>query len=402
MQVVILGSGIVGLTLANLLAKQNFNLILIEPRAPELNWDPATYDLRVSAITRASQHIFEHIGIWPAILAQRVAAYTHMQVWQANSQVQVDFAAHAIGEDNLGYIVENRILQATLYQSLLGYQNVRMIHAAATQLKIGSNANQILVGDQLVEAQLIVGADGANSWLRQAANLTAYSRDYGQKAIVATIHSAVAHNKTARQIFNPDSILAFLPLADPNLCSIVWSTTPDKVLQLLQADPDEFCQQLAVEFEQRLGALILHGSRAAFPLRMLHVENYIGPRIALVGDAAHVVHPLAGQGLNLGILDAAALAEVIVNARTAGQDIGAHLVLRKYERWRKGHNTNMLALIDGLKNICVRKADWLAELRNSGMQMVNQFDWLKNAMIRMAIGTNSGLPKYAYALQDDY
>ncbi len=400
MQIVVLGGGIVGLCMANLLAMhKDFNIVLIETQPMYSEWDDRSYDLRVSAITRSTQYVLEYIGVWDEILKNRNASYDQMHVW-VNSSAQINFSAEQIGESDLGHIIENRILQRELYMRLLEQNNVQIIQGTAQQLMVQAASNQILVGEQVINAQLIVGADGANSWLRKTALLDAYVRDYPHSALVATLHSEVAHENIARQRFTPDGPLAFLPLADPHLSSIVWSAAPDKIAYLLQLPAEQFCAQLKDEFEQRLGSLTLFGARASFPLRMLHAQRYIAQRIALIGDAAHVIHPLAGQGLNLGILDAAALAEVVIAAAEQNQDIGSYKILRKYERWRKGHNTNMLALMEWVKNIFVPQTGLLALARNVGLQLVNEANMLKNFMMRIALGLNDDVPKYAKKLQE--
>ncbi len=387
MHVIILGGGIVGLTAANLLARQRaIEITLITSQLPESTWNRNAYDPRCSAITRAAQNVFADLGIWDDIVRQRVGVYDKMLVWDQLSNAQVSFNAKDIGEPDLGHIIENRVMQKPLYNMLMQAKNVTIIKATPNKLQQLSACNRLWLDNRSIECDLIIGADGANSWLRSAAYIPTIGWDYAQTALVATIRSQFAHANTAMQRFSHDGTLAFLPLDDKYLSSIVWSTSPDNVQQLMRASHDEFCQQLSNEFAVRLGQLELCGTRLCFPLRMHHAKTYISSRLALIGDAAHGINPLAGQGLNLGILDAHELVAVLRAAIARQRDIGASATLRKYELRRKQHNIAMLSVVETLQRTFITSQPGLAIVRAHGMRLINNMDWVKNSMMRYALG----------------
>lgn len=385
MDVAILGGGIVGLTLANLLSQNpQLSIALIEPTKPQLDWDQNQYDLRCSAITPAAQNIFELLSVWRDITLHRVGSYNKMLVWDQELHNKIEFDAQSIKATHLGHIIENRVIAKVLYEKLLQANNVVIMHAAATDLQQNVDSNIISVDSKQIECQLVVGADGSNSWLRKKANIANYGWDYQHVALVAVIETQHGHNNVAMQRFTADGPLAFLPLDRANLCSIVWSGPPAKIQELVQCDPQDFCVQLAQAFCYQLGTLKLVSGRASFPLRMLHAMNYVLPRLALVGDAAHVIHPLAGQGLNLGILDAVQLNHVLQQAWQCGKDIGDLKVLRKYERARKAHNIPMIALMEGFKRGFAAQGSLLTRMRAQALHLADNLDFAKNAMIRLA------------------
>lgn len=387
MDVIILGSGIVGLTLANLLAQEpDLQIAILDPNPPTLTWDAANYDIRCSAINLAAQQIFKQLGVWQAIVAQRLGCFKEICVWDQELHNNIRFDAASLGLNNLGYIIENRVMINALYTHLLQHKNVTVLHAAADALTVEDSAVHLHVGTQTICAKLLIGADGANSWVRTQVNIPVYTHDYQHSALVATIETEYPHANIAMQRFMPDGPLAFLPLDAPHLCSIVWSSAPDKIQQLMQLQAAEFTSYLSSEFAFKLGGLKLHGTRASFPLRMLHATQYVLPHVALLGDAAHVVHPLAGQGLNLGILDAAVLAKVLLVARQNDLDLGSMPVLRKYERSRKSHNVGVLALMTGIKKFFATDNFMVNSMRAHGMQLLNHMDPVKNFMMRYAMG----------------
>lgn len=401
MQIVILGGGIVGLTMANLLSQAaDLNIILIESKAIDFKWDPASYDIRCSAITRASQNIFKHIGIWQQIVATRVGMYNKMQVWDENTHNTLNFSAIDIAQADLGHIVENRLILRALWDTLHAKHNVTVVFGTAQKLEQHTGFSRLYVNHSYIDAQLIIGADGADSWLRNTVNIDVIQQEQKQHALVATIKTQLVHDYTARQCFTRSGAIAFLPLDQTNLSSIVWSAAPDKIAGLMQLTDSEFCKLLAQEFDNRLGELALHGERACFPLRMLHAKSYIASRIALIGDAAHIVHPIAGQGLNLGVMDAAALAEILITQAELRKDIGQQAVLRKYERWRKGNNLAVLILGQVLKTAFASPDSMLRGLCNIGLLGVERLPIVKQVMASFAMGLNSDIPICAKSSYD--
>jgi len=394
--IIIVGAGMVGATLACALGQQGFRITLVEARKPDFNWPADSVDQRVSAITYASQKIFESIGAWEKMQAQRVSPYQEMRVWDATGSGAIHFDSADLGVPLLGHIVENRVTLSALHQQLALLDNVNLLAPATiTQLDLGVEKAQVTLTDgSTLSASLVVAADGSRSKLRELAGIETTGWSYHQHGVVAHITTSKSHQATAWQRFMPDGPLAFLPLSDGS-SSIVWSTTPAHAEELLALDDAEFLDQLQTNFGDSLGRMLACGPRAAFPLRMQHAKAYTLPRFALLGDAAHTVHPLAGQGVNLGLADAASLAEVLVNARQQREDIGAHKVLRRYERWRKGANLTMIATMDGFKRLFGSTKPAIKWIRNLGLGLTNSTAPVKNLIMRQAMGLEGDLSRLA-------
>jgi len=394
--IIIVGAGMVGATLACALGQQGFRIALIEAIKPDFNWPENSVDQRVSAITSASQKIFESIGAWEGMVQQRVSPYREMRVWDATGSGVIHFDSADLGVPLLGHIVENRVTVFALHQQLENLKDVTFfMPATVTQFDASDDNAQVLLDDgQTLTAKLVVAADGSRSKLRELAGIEISGWSYHQHAVVAQITTSKSHQATAWQRFMPDGPLAFLPLSDGS-SSIVWSTSPEHAEELLALDDAAFLDELQQTFGDSLGRMLACGPRAAFPLRMQHAKTYTQPRLALLGDAAHTVHPLAGQGVNLGLADAASLAEVLVNARQQRQDIGLHKVLRRYERWRKGENLAMIATMDGFKRLFGSTKPALKWLRNIGLGLTNTTTPLKNLIMRQAMGLEGDLSRLA-------
>jgi 2-octaprenylphenol hydroxylase len=394
--VVIAGGGMVGLVLANALAGHNLSVAIVESNKQPPTWDKAQFDLRTSAITRASQRILQSIGAWEAIAAMRISPFREMHVWDATGNGIIHFDSADIGQDCLGHIIENSVIQLALYQRLQSRGNIHWQQPAQpVDLAIGNDHVSLqLDNGATLNARLIVGADGGRSWVRQQAGIAVQANDYQQQAVVANVKSELYHRETAWQRFMPTGPLAFLPLTD-GYSSIVWSTTPEHAAALIAMEDDEFKQALGEAFEFKLGAITQTSARAGFPLRSQHADHYVQQRLALIGDAAHTIHPLAGQGANLGFVDAATLAEVIVDATRARKDIGSYQLLRRYERWRKGDNLAMLTTMTGFKNLFSNSNRLLNVLRNTGLNLTNNVTPVKNLIIRHAMGLEGDLPRLA-------
>ena len=394
--VVIAGGGMVGATLACALGNSPLSVALLEDTPLECIRPGAELDLRVSAITRASQRIFAAVGAWEGMLSWRVSPFREMRVWDAGGSGQIHFDSAALGEPLLGWIIENRVIQTALLEQVKTLDNVELLCPANLSLASVREQGvhiQLQDGGEL-SARLLVGADGADSRVRHWARVDVGGWGYGQKAVVAAVGTEQPHQETAWQRFLPTGPLAFLPLHDGR-CSIVWSTTLTQAEYLLELDEDAFALALGEAFEWRLGEITQVGPRGAFPLRLQHAHTYVKPHIALVGDAAHVVHPLAGQGVNLGLLDAAALAEVLLAAVAAGQDIGLLQVLRRYERWRKGENLLMLGVMDGFKRLFGSSLPPVRWLRNMGLNLTDMAGPVKDLIARRAMGLEGDLPRLA-------
>lgn len=391
--VVIVGGGMVGTSIAAALCGADVQVALIEPNQPqqppvELT-NCAQYDVRVSAITAQSQIFLEKIGAWDLIPQQKLSPYTGMQVWDAEGTGQVEFSAAELHVDCLGTIVENRETVWALQQTINDCENIQQIREWVSHIDNqnddGTTPLFLKNGEQL-NARLIIGADGALSRVKQWAEFGNREWDYHHKAIVATVKTELSHQDTAWQRFRQQGPLALLPMAEANTCSIVWSTSEEECDAMLALSEDDFCQALSAAFESRLGRITEVGPRAAFPLRQRHAKNYVVPGIALVGDAAHTIHPLAGQGVNLGFKDAAALSEEIQRAVKAGISPGDISVLKRYERRRQGDNLAMMAVMESFKRLFAAEQPLLRWMRNEGMRLFNKASMVKQHVVMQAMG----------------
>lgn len=396
--VLVAGGGVVGGALALALARERLAVAVVEARPPP-PFDPADVDLRVFAVSPASCALLSRLGAWERICALRVSPYATMRVWERGAADELRFDAALAGAPHLGHIVEDRALRAGIWQALAAGDAVRT-HCPARVLRAEPGAADTRVelddGTRL-RARLVVAADGAFSPLRESVGVALETESYGERAVVAHVRTQRAHEGTAWQRFTAAGPLAFLPLADGRV-SVVWSLKDARATRVLALDDAAFMAALTEASGERLGAVLETSPRAAFPLRMQLARRYVAPRMALVGDAAHVVHPLAGQGLNLGLLDAAALAEVLADAARAREDLGAPAVLARYESWRRGEvarAARAFGLLDGLF-----RSDFgpLPFLRRAGMGLVQRLDPLKREFALHASGFAGRVPVLARRL----
>ncbi|MCZ6536562.1 MAG: UbiH/UbiF/VisC/COQ6 family ubiquinone biosynthesis hydroxylase [Gammaproteobacteria bacterium] len=395
----IVGGGMVGCALAALFGRdQRYtgSVVLLEAGDPPTL--AAGYDLRVVALSATSQRVLEAAGAWPEIAATRVSPYREMQVWDADSKPglpgSVHFSAAEVGAAALGHIVENQLIRHTLWQSLAGLERVVVRpNSRVADLRLDDDKARLsLDNGEVMDCTLVVAADGAASPIRDMAGIETTGWSYRQKAVVTHVQSELPHRETAWQRFLPSGPLAFLPLADGR-SSVVWSNTVDGADRLLDLKDTEFLAELETASDGTLGRMLECSRRAAFPLRLLHARDYCRQRLVLIGDAAHAIHPLAGQGVNLGFLDAAALHETLVKALQAGEDTGDRSVLRRYERWRKGDNLVMLAAMDGIKRLFSNDLKSLARIRGFGLSLVNALPPARKAFVRRAMGMTGDLPE---------
>ncbi|MDH3309854.1 MAG: UbiH/UbiF/VisC/COQ6 family ubiquinone biosynthesis hydroxylase [Gammaproteobacteria bacterium] len=394
--VVIVGGGMVGASVACALGNSSLKVALLDrvpvPAPPEKD-----YDLRVSAITLAAHTLFENLGAWSGMARRRVSPVREMRVRSGEGSGAIHFNAAEIGEPALAWIIENSVIQAALIERLHQFTNIHSLcPVGITNITLADNGAVVTLNDErTLMAKLLVGADGADSGVRRAAGIETQSLDLHQKGIVATITTEKPHEATARQRFLATGPLAFLPMDEPQTCSIVWSADTARADQLFALDDAAFIHELQNAMGESLGAIQTVSPRAAFPLALSHARAYTAPHLALVGDAAHTVHPLAGQGVNLGFLDAATLAEVLLDATVKHKDIGAHEVLRRYERWRKGNNLAMISITGGFKYLFGNDLPVVSQLRNWGLDLTNAATPVKNFIMRRASGLEGDLPKLA-------
>ena len=388
--IIIVGAGMVGATLACGLAEEaeNLNIAIIDASAPNFDWDEKSYDMRVSAITRASQNLFKKVGAWEYIVEQRISPYQNMFVWDERGEL--DFDSADMGEADLGHIIENRIIVKALHQRIKALSNVELLCPAKLEsIELDNDKASLTLEDKTnLSANLVVAADGTRSWVRQQADIAVKGWDFDQAALVTTVKTEKHHQDTAWQHFLTTGPLAFLPLTK-GYSSIVWSTSPAEAKRLTDISESEFSEELEQAFESKLGKVTSVAGRAVFPLRLFETLNYVKPRLALVGDAAHTIHPLAGQGVNLGLADVESLMVVISDALNAKKDIGDLKVLRRYERWRRADNRSMLLAMDGLKRLFGSELSVVKELRGLGLNLTNKITPLKNLIMQQAMGTSN-------------
>ncbi len=399
---IIVGAGMVGSTLALALEGSGLDILVLDASPLEAaDFDPqGGFEPRVSALSAASQRIFERLGAWPGMSARRVSPYTDMHVWDGSGTGQIHFSAETVHAEVLGHIVENRVVQDALLETMQRRGGQRLLGAARLErLERTPQGWQLTLDDgRQLNAPLLVAADGANSAVRRLAGCETREWDYLHQAIVTSVRCSEPHQRTAWQRFTDDGPLAFLPLErdrDQHWCSIVWSVTELEARRLMALEDAAFRAALGRAFEQRLGEVEEVDPRLCIPLRQRHAKRYVQPGLALIGDAAHTIHPLAGQGVNLGLLDAAVLAEVIEAAMARGERPEDIRVLSRFERRRMPHNLAMMAAMEGFERLFQADPLPLRWLRNTGLKAVQALPEAKALFVRQALGLSGDLPALA-------
>jgi 2-octaprenylphenol hydroxylase len=384
-----------GATLSCALATAGLDVSLVES-GPAPQWNVDNYDLRVSAINLASQNIFMALGVWPAILEKRISPFDDIETWDEGSAGRIFFSAADAGLRHLGHIIENNVIAVALYEKLQQQERAQ-VHYGLSVDQCHSDDEEIVVTTHkgpIFRSRLLVGADGAMSRVRELASIGLYQRPYRHSATVSHVVTEKSHRQAAYQRFLSTGPLAFLPLADQR-SSIVWSANANLGKELLQSSDDVFQQRLEIASQNCLGHITSVSHREQFFLVHRHAERYVGHRIALVGDAAHTVHPLAGLGANQGLADAATLAEVLIDSANRERDFGGQVTLRRYERWRRGENQLILNTLDGLYHLFGSGHPMIANIRGLGLNMTNRITPLKMMFLRRATGLSGDLPQMA-------
>ena len=403
LDVAVVGGGMVGAAAALALARAGLNVALLEAR-PATAWSVADeVDLRVVGLAPSSLALLDELGVWTSIRDARAGQYRHMHVWDDANGASIDFDAASEGREALGYIVENNLVQWTLWQALtdagggfgtsgapstgISIRGVRRLcPAEVTGFEVREDRVQLQLADgETLSAALLVAADGASSPLRKLAGIGTRGRDYAQRAVVAHVGTERPHEQTAWQRFLPSGPLALLPLADGR-SSLVWSLPEAEAQRVLTLDDEAFCNELGAASDFRLGRIVSTTSRAAFPLRLQLAERYQAERFVLLGDAAHAVHPLAGQGVNLGLRDVAELRDTLLAARLAGRDIGVAHVLRRYARRRRSADTLDALGFDALARIYAWQSPPLVAARGLGVRLLDRLSPLKRRLSEHAAG----------------
>jgi 2-octaprenylphenol hydroxylase len=403
--VLIVGGGMVGLTLALALRQQSQLSIAIADTG-ELTPVTEQADVRVSAINEASKNIFANLGVWPLIVGHRAQAYQHMHIWDHAGYGKLDFDSKDLSSKQpLGWIIENSVIRQALWQKAEQDSGITFFtEQPLTNLGVGMSEVFASFATQMpITAKLVVGADGANSWVRQQMAMPIAFRDYDHHALVATVSCAQGHNSTAWQVFLDNGPLALLPLYQPNLCSIVWSTSPQQAQRLMALDPAQFAKELTAASDGKLGQIELVSKRFSFPLTMRLAHDFIKQSVVLIGDAAHTIHPLAGQGVNLGLLDAAALAQTLTSEQDAMSAQSGTIkwldskALRAFGRWRKSQATEMVVAMEGIKQVFTPQQGAVKLLRGLGMSLLDNLGPAKKLLIKQALGDKEHLPELAKA-----
>ena len=385
--VAVAGGGLTGLVTAASLARAGFEVVVVEGREPG-----AEGDGRVSALTVASERILHRLGAWERITG--ATPFRRICVWEASGGAEIRFHGDAVGAGHLGHIVENRVVVEALEAVVESFGVAWRRPERVSGLEFGCGEVTVELGGSRISARLLVGADGGDSLVRALVGIPVRRRDYGQVGIVCSVRPEHHHRDTAWQVALPSGPLAFLPLPE-GLCSIVWSTERVHAEHVLALGDEGFACALEAAFERRLGAVEWTGPRAGFPLRAVRATTYSGPRVALTGDAAHTIHPLAGQGVNLGILDSAVLAEVAVAVRERGRDPGGKAALARYERRRKAHNLAVHWAVDGFDRLYRARGAPVRAIRNAGLAATHRLEPVKRRIILHASGFAGDLPAAA-------
>ena len=389
--IVIVGAGMVGLAIANLLGKSDLaNVTVIDAGKKPIFSLEDDLSLRVSAIAPGSVELLRAIGVWDEIATERACPYRDMRVWDAAGHADgpetVAFSAAEFAAPQLGFIVENILVRTALLNKVAQTNVATRFETTIKSMRKSSNRYELeLDSGRTLAPELVIGADGARSFIRDAAAIEIDSWPHEQKAFVTHLMPELDHRNTAWQRFLTDGPLGILPLHDGRV-SIVWSTTPENADDALAMTDEQLASRLTEISGGVLGRLTPSGDRGAFPLESQHAKHYVTPGLALVGDAAHAIHPLAGQGVNLGFADAIKLAEVLVSALEGGEFIGDRPVLRKYERARKGDNQLMLNFVRGLNKLFSAEYSSLQPLRGAGMAAFNKSGPLREHAVRVALG----------------
>lgn len=389
-QLIIVGGGIVGLSFAHLMAQAGFKIALIETEAPKLQWPSSVLEARVSAINIASEHVFKEIGVWEE-LKPHAAIIDQMKIWDSQSGARIEFNSAEIRVNYLGTILENRLMVKTLWERLQAEKKIDFYcPEQAKNLNVDEQCAHLTLESGIeLTADLVVGCDGAHSWVRNAMHAGLREVPYKQKAIVAVVQSEEVHQHTAWQNFLSTGPLALLPLKNTHQSALVWSCDLAFADQVMNYSESEFNRALSNASELCLGKLTVLTKPRAILLNMRHAKTYVKSRIALMGDAAHTIHPLAGQGVNLGLMDVRCLAKVLKEAHIKEKDLGAYRILRPYERERKPENEIMIKSMGAFKSLFSFTAPLCVQVRGFGIQFVNQATWLKNKMAAYAMGLDT-------------
>lgn len=394
--VIINGAGLVGSSIAIGLAKAGFKVLVIEFNPLAKLYPSEDYGLRVSAFTPSSKKWLEYVDAWDGIMhTGRITPFLHMHVWDEGGRGELTFDAEGTGSDALGWIMDNEATQGILIDRALQLDLIKIVDNTKLESFTRDNGEVTVTlsnGDEYV-SELIIGADGGRSLVRDWANIPTTGWSYGQKTIVGQVRPEKSHENTCWQRFLDNGPLALLPLSDGR-CSLAWHTTYEEADALLALDEAAFSQKLTEGFEGRFGKIEVAGKLGAYPLRLNHAQNYVRENFALAGDAAHSIHPLAGLGVNIGYLDSATLVEELINAKKAGISLGDLTMLKRYEKRRKTHNMVIMGSMDLFKRSSTSQSGLVKGIRNLGLSTANKLPFVKKKLARVAMGYYGDIPSF--------
>ncbi len=394
--IIIAGGGMVGATLAAALGHSNLKIAVVEASEPPPFSADQPNDLRVSAISIASQKMFEAVGAWQSMLDKRACPYRRMLVWDGEKGGKTLFDSGDIYEPVLGNIIENRVIQLSIIEAIHEKENIEWISPDRIS-SLTENEKSVdieLDSGRQISARLLVGADGANSTVRRLCDIEVDKTPYEQHALVATVHTELPQQDITWQRYVPTGPQAFLPLLGHH-ASMVWYHSAEEVTRLKALSDEQFIIEMEQAFPERLGSIRAVESRGSFPLIKSHARQYVKNRVAIIGDASHTIHPQAGQGVNLGLMDAAELADIIMQNHNLGKDIGTLTVLRKYERARRGYNTAMITAMDVFYHSFRNESPPAKIARSAALEFANRISPVKRMAMKYAMGLTGHLPSLA-------
>ncbi|KEY91005.1 protein visC [Candidatus Photodesmus blepharus] len=394
--IAVVGSGIVGLALSAALKHSSLQVAVIEKKKTEGTVDELC-DVRVSILNHSSETILKNLGVWWRIAQNCISSYSSMEIWEQDSFASIGFSADALLQNSMGRIVENRVIQVALLEHVKQQSNVFLLTpATCSKMIIGQNEVWITLDNgEMLATKLVIGADGANSWVRDQLEIPLTYWDYGYSTITANVFTQDRHQAIVRQIFTQQGSLAFLPMSDEYTSSIIWSIESGYAEELVCMSESEFNKYLTAEFDNRLGLCQVMGKRLLFPLKMHYSRDFAVNRAVLVGDAAHTMNSLLGQEGNIGLLGAASLAQEILAFWERGEDFGSKRNLRNYERWRKTEAIKVIIMMQGLKYLFDGDNSTKRFVRGMGMRFIDQLPYLKDGFIKRALGLKGNLPNLA-------